>query len=235
MSASADTPKARAARAALAYVEDGMVLGLGSGSTAEIFIALLGERVKTGLSVQGVPTSEASADAARKAGVPLMDMAAVQHIDLTVDGADEVGPDLTLIKGGGGCLLREKIIADASTRMIVIVDDSKIVPVLGTFPLPVEVDRFGVQISAQKIARALKSAGIADASIGLRMDKSGQAPFITDGGHAILDCACTRIERPRAVAAALCAVPGVVEHGLFVDLARLVLVGNAAGVTLLEP
>ncbi len=229
-----DSPKTHAARAALDYVQDGMVLGLGSGSTAEIFIALLGHRVANGLRVQGVPTSTASAAAAREAGVPLLPIDHVERIDLTVDGADEVGPEFTLIKGGGGCLLREKIIANASDLMVVIVDDSKLVSTLGAFPLPVEVDRFGFTITAKKIYDALAATGIARPEIALRMGRDGKEPFLTDGGHFILDCACGRIPDPRKTAELLCPVPGVVEHGLFLDLARIVIVGDAEGAEILE-
>ncbi len=229
-----ESPKAHAARAALDYVQNGMVLGLGSGSTAEIFIALLGHRVANGLNVQGVPTSTASAEAAREAGVPLLSIDHAERIDVTIDGADEVGPEFTLIKGGGGCLLREKIVANASDLMVVIVDDSKLVSTLGAFALPVEVDRFGFTITARKIYDALAATGITRPEIALRMSGDGEEPFITDGGHFILDCACGKITSPRQTARQLCAVPGVVEHGLFIDLARVVIIGDDEGAEILE-
>jgi len=234
MTLSGDSPKAHAAHAALDFVKDGMVLGLGSGSTAEIFIALLGHRVASGLAVQGVPTSRASAEAARETGVPLLSIDHAERIDVTIDGADEVGPEFALIKGGGGCLLREKIIANASDLMVVIVDDSKLVSTLGAFALPVEVDRFGFTITAKKIYDALVAARISRPEIALRMSADGQEPFITDGGHYILDCACASIPDPRKTAGLLCAIPGVVEHGLFLDLARVVIVGDADGAQILE-
>ncbi|MBL4616257.1 MAG: ribose-5-phosphate isomerase RpiA [Robiginitomaculum sp.] len=226
--------KEQAARVALNYVEDGMTLGLGSGSTAEIFIELLGLAVADGLKVRGVPTSKRSEEVALEAGVPLIDVEQVDHIHLTVDGADEVGPEFALIKGGGGCLLREKIIANASDLMVCIVDESKLVEALGAYPLPVEVDQFGFTITAKKIFDALVAAGSEDPQIIQRMKKDGRQPFVTDGGNYIFDCACSVLPRVRQIAARLSAIPGVVEHGLFIDLARIVIVGTEEGADILE-
>jgi ribose 5-phosphate isomerase A len=226
--------KEQAARAALSYVENGMTLGLGSGSTAEIFIELLGLAIADGLSVRGVPTSRRSAQVARDAGVPLLEVEQADHFHLTVDGADEVGPEFAMIKGGGGCLLREKIIANASDLMICIVDESKLVEVLGAYPLPVEVDQFGYTITAKKIFDVLVAAGCEKPEMNMRMTQKGEAPFVTDGGNYIFDCGAQEIPRVRQVAAKLSAVPGVVEHGIFLDLARIVIVGTEEGTDILE-
>jgi len=223
---SVDRQKARAAAAAMQYVEDGMTLGLGSGSTAEIFVRQLGERVRDGLTVKGIPTSQATADLAKEVGVPLVDVDHVNHIAVTVDGADEVDGHFQLIKGGGGCLLREKIIAQASDLMIVVIDETKLVSTLGRFPLPVEVDRFGFSITAKQIFDALRAAGIETPDVQLRRKGDGLDPFITDGGHYILDCACEAIPDAALVDEKLKALPGVVEHGLFMNLARVVIVGE---------
>jgi ribose 5-phosphate isomerase A len=224
--------KRHAAEAALAQVEDGMLLGLGSGSTAELFIAALGRRMAAGgLRVKGVPTSEASARAAKAAGVPLVAIDDVTRLDLDIDGTDEIDPAFNLIKGGGGCLLREKIVAAASDRMVVIADASKRVETLGGFPLPVEVDRFGAALTARKIADALIDAGAAKHEPKLRRGKEG-APFVTDGGHHIYDCATARLPDPARAARALAEIPGVVEHGLFLGLASLLIVGGPDGAEL---
>lgn len=223
---SVDRQKARAAAAAMQYVEDGMTLGLGSGSTAEIFVRQLGERVRDGLTVKGIPTSQATADLAKEVGVPLVDVDHVNHIAVTVDGADEVDGHFQLIKGGGGCLLREKIIAQASDLMIVVIDETKLVSTLGRFPLPVEVDRFGFSITAKQIFDGLRAAGIETPDVQLRRKGDGLDPFITDGGHYILDCACEAIPDAALVDEKLKALPGVVEHGLFMNLARVVIVGE---------
>lgn len=218
--------KENAALAAIDFVEDGMVLGLGSGSTAELFIEKLGERVAGGLKIQCVPTSEASAACAVENGVPLIDIDRVSRIHLTVDGADEVDPMFTLIKGGGACLLREKIIAYASDRMVVIVDDSKLVEDLGAFPLPVEVDPFGVALTAEQIYAALQESGCQNGQTTLRQAADGSGPLITDGGHYIVDCKCEVIPDPGATAHLLEKIPGVMEHGLFIDLSTVVIVGE---------
>jgi ribose 5-phosphate isomerase A len=229
-----DGPKTHASRQALDYVKDGMVLGLGSGSTAEIFIELLGIRVAAGLKVQGIPTSDQTAEAAREAGIELLTIEHADRIDLTVDGADEIGPNFALIKGGGGRLLREKIIANASDLMVVIADESKLVETLGAYPLPVEVDPFGFSITAKKVFDVLKNTGDTRPDVKLRQEKNSTRPFITDGGHYILDCACGAIKNPAKTATQLCTVPGVVEHGLFIDLARVVIIGDDNGAQILE-
>ena len=210
--------KIEAARAALAYVEQGMRLGIGSGSTADEFTTLLGERVAAGLEVVGVPTSERTA-------------ALCDRLDITIDGADEVDPALNLIKGGGGALLREKIVAAAAARMIVIADESKLVAELGRFPLPVEVNRFGLKATETAIASAAAKLDLT-APLTLRMTKG--EPFVTDGGHYILDASFGRIPDTRALSKALHAVPGVVEHGLFLDLADLAIVAGTRGVRIIE-
>ena len=223
--------KRRAAEAALAHVKDGMRLGLGSGSTAALFVALLGERVASGLSVVGVATSEASAEIARKAGVPLALLDDEPELDLDVDGADEIGPGLALIKGGGGALLREKIVAAASRRMIVIADASKRVATLGAFPLPIEVAAFGLVATARAIERAATELGLSG-DIDLRR-KHGN-PFVTEGGNRILDASFGRIPDPEALAEKLAGIPGVMEHGLFLGYADLAIVASPEGVAELQ-
>lgn len=204
-----------------------MRLGLGTGSTAAHFITLLAERVRSGLTVTGVPTSEASHAQAEREGVPLTTLDDTPELDLTVDGADEIDDALRLIKGGGGALLREKIVAAASRRMIVIADGSKRVPRLGRFPLPVEVVPFGLGATRRAILEAVEEVGCEGE---LRLRRSGEdQPFETDGGHYIVDAHLGRIEAPERLAAALAAIPGVVEHGLFLGLASGAIVANASG------
>ena len=233
---SAVEDKTRAAEAALEFIEDGMTLGLGSGSTADIFVRLLGAALESGSlnNVKGVPTSEKTARVAREAGVPLIEVDQADRIDITVDGADEVDGRFRLIKGGGGCLLREKIIAHASDLMVVVVDETKLVETLGAFALPVEVDPFGFTITAKKVYDALTAAGVVRPDVKLRCRGDGNDPFVTDGGHYILDCACKALSDPEQVAARLNAIPGVVEHGLFINLARAVIVGEEEGARVLE-
>ena len=226
--------KENAAMAALEFVEDGMTLGLGSGSTAEIFIDRLGEKIAGGMKISGVPTSQRTAQCAIEAGVPLVDANKVEAIHLTIDGADEVDAQSNLIKGGGACLLREKIIANASERMIVIVDPSKMVKHLGTFPLPVEVDPFGMALTAEQIYDALKLTGCSEAQTVLRQMKDGSGPLITDGGNYILDCRCEKIPNVIDTAQALASIPGVMEHGLFVDLADVIIIGEEDHVKIME-
>lgn len=218
--------KENAAMAAMEFVEDGMTLGLGSGSTAEIFMEQLGERIAGGLKIYGVPTSDRTAQCAIEAGIPLIDAQKVEKIDLTIDGADEVDPGFSLIKGGGACLLREKIIAHASSKMIVIVDTGKMVETLGKFPLPIEVDPFAMALTAEKIYQALKDSGCREAQTVLRQAKDGSGPLVTDGGHWILDSKCEHIPSPVDTALALSRIPGVMEHGLFIDLADVIIVGE---------
>ena len=226
--------KENAATAALEFVKDGMVLGLGSGSTAEIFLDRLGDRVAGGLKVAGVPTSQRTAEVARDAGIPLLEPDRVERIDVTIDGADEVDQAFHLIKGGGACLLREKIIAQASDRMVVIVDDRKMVETLGAFPLPVEVDPFCLGVTATQVYQALLDTGCEDGVTTLRQTKDSSGPLITDGGHYILDCDCKVIPDPVKTAQALAAIPGVMESGLFIDLADVVIIGEVDHAKVLE-
>ncbi len=209
-----------------------MRLGLGTGSTAKEFVELLGARVKAGLDVVCVPTSERTRQQAESLGLRLSTLDDTPELDLTVDGADEFDPALRLIKGGGGALLREKIVAAASLRMLVIADASKRVPQLGRFPLPVEVNVFGLASTRRKVERAGEATGAVGA-IELRRAPGGD-PFITDGGHLILDCHFGVIPDPEALATHLFAVPGVVEHGLFLGLAAGVITDDGDATLLLD-
>jgi ribose 5-phosphate isomerase A len=223
--------KVKAAEAALAYVEDGMRLGIGTGSTAEEFVRLLAEKVHDGLRVQGVPTSERTARLCLELGVSLKSLDELPELDLTIDGADEVDGDLTLIKGGGGALLREKIVAAASQRVIVIADESKVVETLGAFPLPIEINSFGqisTRIAIEKAAARLGLSG------SLSVRKSGEDIFMTDGGHYILDASFGRIPDAEALSAELNLIPGVVEHGLFIHMASLAIIAGPAGARTLK-
>jgi ribose 5-phosphate isomerase A len=224
--------KREAARRALELVRPGMKLGLGSGSTARHFVDLLGARVRDGLSVVGVPTSQATAAQARALGVPLASLEDHPELDLTIDGADEVDADLRLIKGGGGALLREKIVAAASRRMVVIADASKHVARLGAFPLPVEIVAFGLGATRRHIERVAERFDCRG-PIALRRQRESEAPFVTDGGHYILDCAFGAIAAPEALGEALHAIPGVVEHGLFLGLATAAILAGPSGLTIL--
>jgi ribose 5-phosphate isomerase A len=228
----AEDLKEGAAQAALDFVRDGMILGLGTGSTAAKFVDSLGARVSQGLKVLCVPTSEATRLQAERLGIPLTTLDETPHLDLTVDGADEIDDQLRLIKGGGGALLREKIVATASDQMVVIADDSKLVETLGKFPLPVEVVHFGLA-STRRLVEAISTQAGCEGEISLRQGKGGE-PFITDEGNLILDCAFGRIPEPEVLAFALKRVPGVVEHGLFLGLADLAIVAAPGGVRLLE-
>jgi ribose 5-phosphate isomerase A len=228
----AEKLKRAAAAKAVEFVRQGMRLGLGTGSTAKHFVALLGERVRGGLDVVGVPTSEATRAEAERHGVPLTTLDDTPALDLTVDGADEIAPDLSLIKGGGGALLREKIVASASARMIVIADDSKYVPVLGRFPLPIEVVRFGAVATRRAVEAAAKASGC-PASALPRQTREGHA-FVTDEGHLILDVAFGRIPEPASLASRLAAIPGVVEHGLFIGLAHIAIIAGVDGIKIVE-
>lgn len=224
--------KRQAAARALDFVESGMRLGLGTGSTARHFVALLGERVRGGLKVVAVPTSEATRVQAEAERIPLSSLDELTALDLTVDGADEIAPDLSLIKGGGAALLREKIVAAASKRMVVIADESKWVPALGRFPLPIEVIPFGLsatRIAVEEAARLSGSPGLTK----LRTGKDGHA-LVTDGGHWLLDAVLGRIADPAALATRLNAIPGVVEHGLFIGMANTVILAAADGVRVVE-
>lgn len=230
---SADIAKINAAAAALDFVEDGMLLGLGTGSTAAHFVRLLGERVKKGLNVRGVPTSEATDRLAREVGVPLVPVERVGALDLAVDGADEVDGQFRLIKGGGAALLREKIIAGAAKHFVVIADDSKMVETLGAFPLPVEVTPFGFTLTAAHIYHALKQSGCRGAEASLR-ESAPNTPVVTDGGNYVIDCRCVAIPQPEALADALKRITGVVDHGLFLGMARTVIIGKAKGADVRE-
>lgn len=224
--------KRQAAARALEDVRDGMKLGLGTGSTARHFVELLGKRVRAGLNVVGVPTSEATRAQAEICGITLTTLDATPQLDLTVDGADEIDPALNLVKGGGGALLREKIVAAASARMTVIADTTKWVATLGQFPLPIEVMPFGLGATRTAIARTLESLGC-PAELVLRRGGDGLA-FVTDGGHWIVDAKCGRIPDAGGLAATLNAIPGVVEHGLFIGLASKVILADPAGVRVIE-
>jgi ribose 5-phosphate isomerase A len=224
--------KREAARRALDLVRPGMRLGLGSGSTARHFVDLLGERVAQGLDVVGVPTSEKTRAQAESLGVRVTTLDEAPELDLTVDGADEIDPDLRLIKGGGGALLREKIVAAASKQMIVIADESKLVDRLGRFALPVEVVPFGLAATRRHITHAAAACGCRG-DIRLRLKPENGGPFVTDGGHIILDCAFGAISDPAALATALQAIPGVVDHGLFIGLARGAILAGSTGLKIL--
>lgn len=224
--------KRAASERALDYVRPGMRLGLGTGSTARHFVALLGERVRDGLKVICVPTSEATRADAERLGIPLTTLDEVDELDLTVDGADEIAHDLTLIKGGGGALLHEKIVASASASLVVIADNTKWVSVLGRFPLPIEVIPFGVAATRRAVEAAAAAAG-ASGPATLRRTKEGH-PFVTDSGHWILDAALDRIPDPVSLAAGLASIAGVVEHGLFIGLARTAIIAGPDGVKVVE-
>lgn len=227
-----DDLKRQAAAAALAEVQPGMRLGLGTGSTARHLVDLLGEKVKAGLQVIGVPTSEATAAQAKGLGIPLTTLEETPALDLTIDGADEIGPGLTLIKGGGAALLREKIVAAASARMIVIADESKVVGTLGRFPLPIEVNRFGLRATTLMVEQVARDHA-AEGGVKLRLTAAGE-PVVTDGGHLILDAFFGRISKPEALSADLHHVPGVVEHGLFLGLCARAYIAAAGGITTID-
>lgn len=231
MSISADEQKRAAAARAAGLVSAGMKVGLGTGSTAAHLIRILGERAGEGLEITCVATSEAAADLAREAGLTLGALDELLPLDITIDGADELDEHLRLIKGGGGAHLREKIVASASKRMVVIADESKLVETLGAYPLAVEIVRFGVEATREALFRALQAAGRSP-SMGLRM--TPDTPFVTDEGHYIIDCACGAMDDPAGLAATISDIPGVVEHGLFIGIATDAIIGRANGeVTLL--
>jgi ribose 5-phosphate isomerase A len=227
-----DQLKRQAAAQALEHVRDGMKLGLGTGSTAKHFVDLLGERVAGGLRVIGVPTSEATRAQAEACRIPLTTLDEVDRLDLTIDGADEMDPALNLIKGGGGALLREKIVAAASDRMIVIADDTKWVDVLGRYPLPIEVVPFGLAATQRAMAAAFAQSGVSG-QMGLRKGQDGHV-FVTDGGHWIIDAHLGRIADAPRLAGLLSPIPGVVEHGLFIGLASTAILAGAQGIRVVE-
>jgi ribose 5-phosphate isomerase A len=213
-----DHEKEAAAHASLQFVRDGQIVGLGTGSTASRAVRLLGAEVKAGLKIRGVPTSVRTKELAEGLGIPLLTLDEVEQIDVTIDGADEIDPQLQLIKGGGGALLREKVIASASRQMVVVGDSSKQVAVLGKFPLPVEIIPFA-QVLLSKQISAL------GASVRLRLDSAGR-PFVTDEGHHILDCSFGQIPDPPSLARQLSDMPGIVEHGLFIRIASVALIAK---------
>jgi ribose 5-phosphate isomerase A len=217
-----DLEKEAAARSSLRFVRDGNIVGLGTGLTAAYAVRFLGERVQAGLKIRGIPTSVQTKELAASVGIPLSTLDEFQQIDVTIDGADEFDPQLNLIKGGGGALLREKIIASASRQLVIIADSSKQVAVLGRFPLPVEVIPFAQPLLVRRIAAL-------GATVKLRPDRNGN-PFVSDEGHHILDCSFGQIPDPPALARTLSDMPGVVEHGLFIDLATVVLMAKGSRV-----
>ena len=223
--------KIKAAAAALEHVENGMKLGIGTGSTADEFVRLLAEKVADGLDVEGVPTSERTARLCLEMGITLRSLDELPELDLTIDGADELDDHLTLIKGGGGALLREKIVAAASKRMIVIADETKKVDMLGAFPLPIEINPFGQVATRIAIERAAARLGLSGT---LTLRPSGEDLFYTDGGHLIIDASFGRIPDAEALSRELTAIPGVVEHGLFINIASLANNAGPAGARTLK-
>ncbi|MGA7079895.1 MAG: ribose-5-phosphate isomerase RpiA [Terriglobales bacterium] len=219
--------KEAAGRAAAKLVKDGDVVGLGTGSTAYFAVIALGERVQAGMKIVGIPTSSQTADLARSAGIPLTTFDEHPEIDITIDGADELDPQLRLIKGGGGALLREKVVAFASKKMVVVADSGKLVPVLGKFPLPIEIISFARAVVEKRIAAL-------GATPKLRTKPDG-SPYLTDNGNQILDCAFGKITDPPALAQALSNIAGIVEHGLFIGLASMALVGRGDRVEEVRP
>lgn len=220
--------KRQAAAMALAGLQSGLRLGLGTGSTARHFVDLLGEKVAAGFECICVPTSEATARQALALNIPLSDLETLDRLDVTIDGADEIDPQLNLIKGAGGALLREKIVAASSDAMVVIADASKLVQVLGRFPLPIEVNRFGLGATRRAVAEV---AAAHDAAGALRLRESAPGtPFVTDGGHLILDAFFGRISRPEALSRDLLDIAGVVQHGLFLKMCKTAYVATPDGV-----
>lgn len=228
-----DALKQEVGRAAAAHVEDGMVLGLGTGSTAEAFLHALANRIRDGLGVRGVPTSQRTAQLCQQLGIALTDLEKDPVLDLCIDGADEIDPELNLIKGGGGALLREKIVAAAAPSMLVIADASKCVDQLGAFPLPVEISPFGAAATMAAIDRVSDALGLkANGAIrhSAATSPADSAPFVTDGGHWIVDCSYGSIAEPAALDYALHSIPGVVETGLFIGMARKALIAGPRGI-----
>jgi ribose 5-phosphate isomerase A len=219
-----DEAKLLVAKRAVEFVEDGMAVGLGTGSTATLFIRELGKRVQAGLKIRCVASSDASTELGLSLGMDVTTLDKLPELDVYIDGADEVGPELALIKGGGGALLREKIVASAAKRFVVVVDSTKVVEHLGKFPLPVEVIKMALPLVGPK----LEGLGLHPKQ---RQAKSGNGPYLTDEGNYILDCACGEIDDPEVLAAEIRGIVGVVEHGLFLGMASLALVAGENGVT----
>lgn len=228
-----DEYKHTAAAQALAAVEDGMRVGIGTGSTADHFTRALGKAVGEGLRVIGVTTSERTTALARECGIPLVDLDATGTLDLTVDGADEIDSQLRLIKGGGGALLREKIVATASRRVLIIADEGKLVEKLGAFALPVEVSPFAWKTTARHIRDHLMRFQVDNVAVGLRRNEDNK-PTLTDGGHYIVDCDLHGIGDPEGLALYLNQIPGVMEHGLFVGIASEAIIAGANGVRVIH-
>lgn len=227
-----EAQKEAAGKAAMAYVRDGMKLGLGTGSTAAHFVRAVAEAVKSGMKLTLASTSVQTTELAQGLGLTIRDVNDLGQLDLVVDGADEIGEGLALIKGGGGALLREKLVWEQAKTCIVIADAAKHVSVLGKFPLPIEVEPFAFKGTVNRICDILAEFDIATVPV---LRKKGEGPWITDGGNLIFDVACVEIHEPNALGAALKSVTGVVEHGLFLDLAEVALVGTDIGVKALEP
>jgi ribose 5-phosphate isomerase A len=217
--------KQQAGTRAAEFVRDGMTVGLGTGSTVRWTILRLGALVREGLKIRAVPTSEETEKLAIEQKIPLVTFAEVRELDLTIDGADEISPQLDLIKGGGGALLREKLVAAASKRLIIVADESKLAPVLGSFPLPVEVVSFGWETTASRVEKL-------DLKWTLRM--SDGKPFLTDNGNYILDCRCGKIENPAELHRAIKILTGVVETGLFIGMTSAAIVAGAGGIKIIE-
>jgi len=224
----ADSYKRAAAERALGFVESGMRLGLGTGTTAEIFLELLAEKIRAGLHIVGAATSRRTEEKARGLGILLDDIDNLAPLDVAIDGADEADRELNLIKGGGGALLREKIVAASTRRMIVIADSSKLVERLGRFPLPLEVNPFGHHTTANRLRNTAAALGYQNLAVTFREG------FVTDSGNVIYDCAFGAIRDPRLLAMALAVIPGVVDHGLFLNLASTLVIAGANGVEVLE-
>jgi len=223
-----DEAKALVGKRAVEFVKDGMAVGLGTGTTATLFIRSLGERVQQGLKIRCVASSDASHNLAASLGMDITTLDKLPELDVYIDGADEVAPGLALIKGGGGALLREKIVASAAKKFIVVADQTKVVKMLGRFPLPVEVIKMALPLVLPKLAEL----GLNPSQ---RPAKNGNGPYLTDEGSFILDCACGQIPDPAATAAAIRSIVGVVEHGLFLHMASLALIAGDDGVTELQP
>ena len=223
--------KINAAKEAISFVKDGMNLGLGTGSTVDEFLILLSKEIKNGLNICGVPTSKKTRDLSNKLSIPLTTLESVKKLDLTIDGADEIDNELSLIKGGGGALLREKIIAFNSDELLIIADESKLVDKLGDFKLPVEVSPYEHEVTSLRIMNKLNKIGY-EGTIGLR--KNDENIFITDGGNYIYDLSVGLISEPNIIEQTLNLIPGVFENGLFIDLTKKVVIGGQEGTRIIS-